>query len=85
MVEQFYIKQNPLWFQCFALGSYEKFQPGFWDQKKGKDPGDEFGREIRETKQTSRNTKIWLSRSLLTEIPIWKTEISGTEPARPLI
>ena len=58
VVEQFYIKQNPLWFQCFALGSYEKFQPGFWDQKKGKDPGDEFGREIRETKQTSRNTKI---------------------------
>ena len=34
-----------------ALGSYEKFQPGFWDEKKVKDPGDEFWLQIRETKQ----------------------------------
>ena len=34
-----------------ALGSYEKFQPGFRDEKKVKDPGDEFWRQIRETKQ----------------------------------
>ena len=34
-----------------ALGSYEKFQPGFRDAKKVKDPGDEFWRQIRETKQ----------------------------------
>ena len=34
------------------------FSPVSEIKKKGKDPGDEFGREIRETKQTSRNTKI---------------------------
>ena len=42
----------------FALGSYEKFQRGFRDEKKNKDPGDEFWLKIRETKQTWRNTKI---------------------------
>ena len=42
----------------FSLGSYEKFQPGFRDEKENKDPVDEFWREIRETKQTRRNTKI---------------------------
>ena len=36
VVEQFYIKQNPLWFHCFASGSYEKFQSGFWDEKMAK-------------------------------------------------
>ena len=36
----------------FALGSYKKFQPGFRDEKKNKYPGEEFWREIRETKQT---------------------------------
>ena len=42
----------------FALGSCDKFQPGFRDEKKNKDPGNEFWREIRETKQTWRNKKI---------------------------
>ena len=42
----------------FALGSYEKFQRGFRDEKEKKDPGDEFWLKIRETKQTWRNTKI---------------------------
>ena len=38
----------------FALGSYEKFQPSFRDEKreKVKDPGYEFWRQIWETKQT---------------------------------
>ena len=36
----------------FALGSYEKFQPGFRDEERVKDPGDEFWRQIRETKKT---------------------------------
>ena len=30
----------------FALGSYEKFQPGFRDEKRSKDPGYEFWRHI---------------------------------------
>ena len=34
-----------------ALGSSEKFQPAFRDEKKVKDPGDEFWLQIRETKQ----------------------------------
>ena len=42
----------------FALGSYEKFQPGFRDEKKAKNPGDEFWCETRETGQTWQNTKI---------------------------
>ena len=29
-----------------ALGSYEKFQPGFRGEKKVKDPGDEFWRQF---------------------------------------
>ena len=41
-----------------ALGSYEKFQPGFQGEKKVKDPGDEFWRQIWETEQIWRNTKI---------------------------
>ena len=40
----------------FALGSYEKFQPGFRRLKKAKDPRDECRREIRKTKQTWENT-----------------------------
>ena len=43
----------------FALGSYEKFQPGFRDEKRSKIlrlRG--FWRQIWETKQTWRNTKI---------------------------
>ena len=42
----------------FALDSYEKFQPGFGDEKKAKNPGDEFWCETRETEQTWQNTKI---------------------------
>ena len=43
----------------FALGSYEKFQPGFWDDKRSKILGtSSFWHQIRETKQTWRNTKI---------------------------
>lgn len=34
----------------FALDSYEKFRLAFQDEKKGKDPGDEFCYEIRERK-----------------------------------
>ena len=109
----------------FALGSYEKFQPGF--REKVKDPGNEFWRQIRETKQTWRNTKILTFGPILTSVTLkavslqlngmlmmWKmqqamqddairtarihlaihpgnrdevfiTEISRTEPARPLI
>ena len=45
----------------FPMCSYEKFQPGFRDEKiKAKDPGNEFWCRIRETKQTKawQNTKI---------------------------
>ena len=37
-----------------SLGSYEKFQPGSRDEK-GRN---KFWREIRETKQPGRNTKL---------------------------
>ena len=43
--------------RSFALNSYEKFHPGFRDEK-AKDPGKEFWGQIRETKQTWRNTKV---------------------------
>ena len=36
-----------------TLGSYENFQPGFRGEKKVKDPGDEFWRQIRETEQNN--------------------------------
>ena len=41
----------------FALGSYEKFQPGFGDELKANDPGDEFWHEGT-NKADMRNTKI---------------------------
>ena len=43
----------------FALGSYEKISARFPGRKKVKDPGDEFWRQIWETKQTWRNTKFF--------------------------
>ena len=43
----------------FTLGSYEKFQPGFRDEKKVEDPGDEFWRQIWETKKTRIITKFF--------------------------
>ena len=42
----------------FALGSYEKFQPSFRDEKTVKDSGDEIWHQIRETRQTWQNTLI---------------------------
>ena len=51
-------RAGPVIGTSFALDSCEKFQPGFRDEKKNKDPGDEFWREIRETKQTWQNSKI---------------------------
>ena len=43
----------------FALGSFEKFQPGFLRRDKAKDPGYEFWHQICwDTKQTRWNTKI---------------------------
>ena len=45
-----------------ALGSYEKFQPGFRGEKKVKDPGDEFWRQIRETEQIGPKVKIFVFR-----------------------
>ena len=41
----------------FAFGSYEKFQPGFRDELKANDPGDEFWHEGT-NKADMRNTKI---------------------------
>ena len=41
----------------FSLGSYEKFQPGFRDELKANDPGDEF-RHQGTKKADMRNTKI---------------------------
>ena len=41
----------------FALGSYEKFQPGFRDELKVRDPGDEFWHKGT-NKADTRNTKI---------------------------
>ena len=42
----------------FALGSYEKFRPAFQDEKKGKDPADEFWYEIRERKQEGETPNL---------------------------
>ena len=42
--------------RIFASGSYGKFQLDFRD--KAEYPGNEFWREMRESKQTWRNTKI---------------------------
>ena len=39
----------------FGLGSYEKFQPGFRDEKR---QSEDFWREMRERKRTWRNTII---------------------------
>ena len=50
----------------FAFGSHEKFQPGFWDEKRPKivKRREEFWRQIRNTRQTWKNTNI------LTFVPI---------------
>lgn len=42
----------------FALGSCEKFRLAFQDEKKGKDPGDEFWYEIRERKQQGETPNL---------------------------
>ena len=76
---------GPVTATYFALGSYEKFQPGFWDQKRAKILGTSSGAKFKKRSKRREIQKFWLSRSLLTEIPIGKTEISGTELARPLI
>ena len=52
--------------------------------EKAKDPGNEFWRQIWETKQTCAYHSFDKIFSPLTEISVEKTEISGTEPARPL-
>ena len=41
----------------FSLGSYEKFQPGFRDELKANDPGDEFWHQGTK-KADMQNTKI---------------------------
>ena len=41
----------------FSLGSYEKFQPGFRDELKANDPGDEFWHQGT-NKADMRNTEI---------------------------
>ena len=41
----------------FALGSYEKFQPGFRDELKANDPGDELRRKGTK-KQTCETQKL---------------------------
>ena len=51
----------------FTMGSYEKLQPGFRDEKRLKIlPGDEFWRQILETKERWRNTRILTSIASLT-------------------
>ena len=123
----------------FALGSYEKFQPGFGDELKANDPGDEFWHEgtnkadmpntkiitfapimafatlkavslqltgmlmMRKIQQAMQGDAIWARihpafirvtgmNSHMEKFParlprsrLEKTEISGTEPARPVI
>ena len=123
----------------FALGSYEKFQPGFRDELKANDPGDEFWHQgtkkadmrntkiinfapiiafatlkavslqltgmlmMRKIQQAMQGDAIWARihpafipvtgmKSHMEKFParlprsrLEKTEISGTEPARPVI
>ena len=117
----------------FILGSYEKFQPGFRDEKRPKTScGAKFEKQskhsetqnynfhayysfcnsyscitavewdaydVENTADNTRRCRIHLAFisvaglkcsygkifSPLTEIPVEKTEISGTEPAHPLI
>jgi len=69
----------------FALRSYEKFQPGFRDEKMAKILRTSSDAKFEKRSKHREIQKFLLSRSLLTEIPVGKTEISGTEPARPLI
>ena len=53
-------RASPVTGTNFALGSYDKFQPGFRDEKRPiKDPGNEFWRQIWETKQKWQNTEIF--------------------------
>ena len=119
---------SPVTGMNFALGSYEKFQPGFRDEKRSKILGTSFGAKFgKQSKhgetqffftfgpvislvtltavslqlngmlmmwkiqQAMQNDAIRTARihrkisSPLTGISVGKTEISGTEPARPLI
>ena len=81
----------------FALGSYENFQPGFWDEKRpkswGRVPATESTMErIRCCEESipafiypGNRAEVFMAKFLspLAEIPVEKTEIWGTEPARP--
>ena len=51
------LHMSPVTATNFSLGSYEKFQPGFRDELKANDPGDEF-RHKGTKKADMRNTKI---------------------------
>ena len=49
------LHMSPVTGTNFPLGSNEKFQPGFRDEPKIKDPRDELWHEIRDTKPTWGN------------------------------
>ena len=102
----------------FTLGSYEKFQPGFRDEKSPKTScGVKFEKQSKQSETQNYNFHAYYSFgnsyscitavqwdaydvevfsvtglkcsygtifSPLTEITVGETEISGTEPARPL-
>ena len=57
----------------FALGSYEKFQPGFRDEKRSKILGKSSGAKFRKQSkhsETQRNTKILTFGPLLASVTL---------------
>ena len=60
------------------------FSPVIEIKKRAKILGTSSGAKFEKRSKHREIQQFWLSRSLLTEIPIGKTEISGTEPAREI-
>ena len=72
----------------FALGSYQKFQPGFRDEKRPKILGTSVSVKNSSSFYPSNRDKVFIWQIFPARLPISpvaKTEISGTESVRPPI
>ena len=74
---------EPSLIPMFRLGFIWEVSARFLRSKKGKDPGNEFWREIRETKQTSRNRKILTFAQPAYRDPGWKNWDLGNWASPP--
>ena len=51
-------RAGPVTGMNFALGSYEKFQPGFWDENRSKIPGTSSGAKFGKQRKHGETQKF---------------------------